>query len=181
MNSRVSARRTIILRKDYDYELAALHIIAYHQRSHVVPTFCVISVQGSDGKWLIIWNPKWWNTQNREAVLSDNVILLILMWFLCMITWIICFPSLFCLWMRTWNEEKVGEAHLPFSDLYQGIEEWLPLEVDSKFCGSILRSWSSQEVHLCVVHALRCHRKAIHQSKAEEGWTAELENSDGRW
>jgi len=63
------ARRTIILRKDYDYELAALHIIAYHQ--------------------------------------------------------------------RTWNEEKVGEAHLPFSDLYQGIEEWLPLEVDSKFCGKL--------------------------------------------
>ena len=49
MNSRVSARRTIILRKDYDYELAALHIIAYHQRSHVVPTFCVFLVQGTDG------------------------------------------------------------------------------------------------------------------------------------
>jgi len=63
------ARRTIILRKDYDYELASLHILAYHQ--------------------------------------------------------------------RTWNEQKVGEAHLPFSDLYHGIEEWLPLERDSKYAGKL--------------------------------------------
>ena len=63
------AKRTIVLRKDYDYELASLHVIAYHQ--------------------------------------------------------------------RTWNDKKVGEAHMPFSDLYHGIDEWLPLELDSKYVGKI--------------------------------------------
>ena len=47
------------------------------------------------------------------------------------------------------NEQKVGEAHLPFSDLYHGIEEWLPLERDSKYAGLGLSSPATAFVSKC--------------------------------